>query len=450
MEKKTINIKIYCFLLLFAWFLFCLMFSFKTKASSPFPLPYYVDYYKDSYFPTFNTDQLNSVLPSGYDLYWISEPDPNYSDFVFYLYAVAYNDPFVLKNHELNATVNYEDFDFTTDYVVFTSNVYCRRFYINNSGVNAWGNGYTVSNVAVLGRDSTSINSLGYTPNVPFLCNHDFTLNGALIFTNGTPPQPPIGQIHAVPPDFDGNHFFPHGSGVAVYPNNTTQPSTVPPTYTINNYTWTTVNTPPVDTSSVEALIESEITVINYLFGWLSSNLSGEFANLTNNIKGLVDYIGETLQYYGDLIIANIQNGIQNIYENFEALVEPIATTLNEIQSKFNDFVELFTNPFDEEEFEEQIENSSFFTNYNAIIDNCEEISEIFDYAEEREHFSLYISFENPFADSEHKIISSEINFDWLVPLRSVYRPFIWVCVLIELFVGGARVLTRIIGGHGI
>ena len=249
-------------------------------------------------------------------------------------------------------------------------------------------------------------------------------------------------QGHATHPHFDGLH--PH------YGNTVNPPDEVPPTYTINNYSWTTYNNPPVDNSSTDALLESIFDILSYNAGYLQTNISNEFDNLILNIKGLVDYVGETLQYYGDLIIANIQNGIQNFYDNMVSLIEPIHDKISALQEKVEEFADLFINPFDEEEFEEQIENSTFFTNYNAIIENCEEISEIFDYAEERDHFSLYISFENPFADSEHKIISSEINFDWLVPLRSIYRPFVWVCVLIELFVGGARVLTRIIGGHGI
>ena len=248
---------------------------------------------------------------------------------------------------------------------------------------------------------------------------------------------------HATAPDSFENPTLSSGS-------NHTLPREVPESPVINNYSWTTYNSPTIDNSTLESLIESLIDVTNYLAGWLSNNLSGEFQNLISNIQGLIEYIGETIQYYCGLIISNIQNGIETFYNNMVSLFEPIAQNLEEIREGFEEFADLFIHPFDEEEFDEQIANSSFFTNYNALIDNCEVLTEIFEYAEERDHFSLYISFENPFADSEHKIISSEINFDWLVPLRSVYRPFIWVCVLVELFIGGARVLTRILGGHGI
>lgn len=216
-------------------------------------------------------------------------------------------------------------------------------------------------------------------------------------------------------------------------------------------------NSPTFDNSTTESALGS---IFNGVL-WLGNNIK-------ETIEGLGEYITDTFRWSIQKVLDRITTTAQGILtgiqtklnevittiggkiEDVKGKLEDIKSKLDTLNTKLSEFADLFIHPFDEEEFDEQIENSSFFTNYNAIIDNCEEISEIFDYAEERDHFSLYISFENPFADSEHKIISSEINFDWLVPLRSVYRPFIWVCVLVELFVGGAKVLTRIIGGHGL
>ena len=101
----------------------------------------------------------------------------------------------------------------------------------------------------------------------------------------------------------------------------------------------------------------------------------------------------------------------------------------------------------DEEEFEDQMESCELINQYEELMDNCEVLQQIFDYAEERDYFVLYIDFENPFADSEHKIIHSEISFTWLKDYRSTYRPFLWVFTMLECFIGGMRLLGGIIGG---
>lgn len=300
-----------------------------------------------------------------------------------------------------------------------------------------------------------SVESSAYSSSYSYISNFKIytsnTENAQLVLNYGsgdgigdeTEEEPTIQYGHAMPPN-------PFEEPTLATGSNYTLPREVPESPTITNYSWTIYNSPSIDNSTVESLLESLIDIVRYNLGYMTTNISNEFDNLLTNIKDYFDYVAKTIQYYGGLIISNIQNGIETLYNNMASLVQPIYEKITELKDGFEEFADLFINPFDQEEFDEQIENSSFFTNYNAIIDNCEVISEIFDYAEERDHFSLYISFENPLANSQHRIISSEINFDWLVPLRSVYRPFVWVCVLIELFVGGARVLTRIIGGHGI
>lgn len=239
-------------------------------------------------------------------------------------------------------------------------------------------------------------------------------------------------------------------TGVAVVPppfivpeylTGDTPPTTVPPSYTINNYTWTTA--PTFDGSSVINGIQS----IKDTLEWLADNLKNSISNLLNNLKGLAEYIGKTIQYYGNAIIQTINNAIQNFYDNMVALIEPIVSDLNELKQNFLDFADLFIHPFDEEEFQEQMESCELINQYNELMDNADDIRAIFNNAEERDYFVLYIDFENPFADSEHKIIHSEISFTWLKDYRSTYRPFLWLFTMIECFVGGMRLLGGIIGG---
>lgn len=238
-----------------------------------------------------------------------------------------------------------------------------------------------------------------------------------------------------------GSAVVPPPFIVPEYLTGDTAPTTVPPSYTINNYTWTTA--PTFDGSSVINGIQS----IKDTLEWLADNIKNSISNLLNNLKGLAEYIGKTIQYYGNAIIQTINNAIQNFYDNMVALIEPIVSDLNELKQNFLDFADLFIHPFDEEEFEEQMESCELINQYNELMDNADDIRAIFNNAEERDYFVLYIDFENPFADSEHKIIHSEISFTWLKDYRSTYRPFLWLFTMLECFVGGMRLLGGIIGG---
>lgn len=243
----------------------------------------------------------------------------------------------------------------------------------------------------------------------------------------------PSNSVNAIPPNFD--NLSP------VYNVGQALPGIVPPNLNLPSYSWTTK--PTLDFSTLEKAVESCADLIE----WVGDNIANSFSNIIGNIQSVGNNITQTIQYYGNLIIENIQNGITNFYENMQALIEPIYQTMQETKEKITEFADLFIHPFDEEEFEEQIDNCALITEYNTLLANCEVIKQILIDAEEKDSFILYIDFENPFADSEHKIITSEINFNWLVPLRLSYRPFLWVFTLLECFLGGFRLLGNIIGG---
>lgn len=281
----------------------------------------------------------------------------------------------------------------------------------------------------------TNLVSSNYDTSLAYVSNYK-------IYTNNTDNAELVLRYGADDPIINtGVAVIPPGAFIPEYLTGDTPPQNVPPEYTVNNYTWTTA--PQFDGSTVINGIQS----IKNTLEWLSSNLHEELANLLNNIKGLATYIGKTIQYYGNAIIETINNAIQNFYDNMKALVEPIYTTLENLYNGFLEFADLFIHPFDEEEFEDQIENCQLISQYNELMDNADVIRAIFNNAEERDYFVLYIDFENPFADSEHKIIHSEISFTWLKNYRSTYRPFLWVFTMMECFIGGMRLLGGIIGG---
>ena len=208
---------------------------------------------------------------------------------------------------------------------------------------------------------------------------------------------------------------------------------------------WT--NAPTFDNSTVENALQS---IFNY-FVWFGGNIKGTIEGLGNfisdtvrwSIQKVLDRITSTAQ---DLL-SGIQSKINDVITQIGNKIDSFTSKLEDLYDGFTDFADLFIHPFDEEEFEEQIANCQLISQYDELMENCEDIRAIFNNAEERDYFVLYIDFENPFADSEHKIIHSEISFTWLKDYRTTYRPFLWVFTMIECFVGGMRLLGGIIGG---
>lgn len=218
------------------------------------------------------------------------------------------------------------------------------------------------------------------------------------------------------------------------YPQNADEPN-------IDNFI--PENQPNYDNTDTMSGLQS---IFNFLT-WLADLIKGLFNYVVNALNWGLQKVINTIRNSINGLLNGIQTAINNAVTSITGFFSDIKDLAEDISEKLTDFADLFIHPFDEEEFEEQIAECELINQYNTLVDNCEVIQQIFDYATERDHFSLYIDFENPFADSEHKIIHSEINFDWLVPLRSVYRPFLWVFTLFECFVGGMRVLGNVIGG---
>ena len=215
---------------------------------------------------------------------------------------------------------------------------------------------------------------------------------------------------------------------------------------------WST--SPTFDSSSVESGLSSVFNSILWFGNNIKQTIEGLGEYITDTVRWSIQKVLDRITTTAQGILSGVQTKLNEVittlggkFEDLKSKFEDVKSKLDTITSKLSDFADLFIHPFDEEEYEEQIANCELINQYNKLIENCEAIQAIFDYAEERDHFSLYIDFENPFADAQHRIITSEISFDWLVPLRSVYRPFLWVFTLIELFVGSMRILGNVIGG---
>lgn len=400
-------------------FAFFIIFSHKAKAEEPY-FPMHQN--QNNMFDSTITDAIDTYFDYENNYIFVANPS-------VYSWGISCNVLVVPKSSD---NVPYgEIYNNGYQFSIYNigSDSYSTFCYIySNGSVEPYGSDFGVYQGLY---SSLYSNSVDYVSNFKlWSSNNESTRTLVLNYDDGT--SNPVNVGAAV---------IPPGAFIPEYLQGDTAPQNVPPTYTPNNYQWTTP--PTFDGSTVTNAIGS----IQNTLGWLANNLKEEFKNITDNGKHFFEYIGKTIQYYGNAIIETLNNLMQNFYDNMKALVEPIYTKIEGLYNDFLEFADLFINPFDKEEFEDQIDNCQLITQYNELLENCEVLQQIFDETSEPDSFILYIDFENPFADSEHKIIHGEINFNWLVPLRPVYRPFLQVFVLIECFVGGFRILGNIIGG---
>lgn len=445
MEKKTINDKICSLLLPIVWvfiLLFCVfLFSSTSHAEDTItPLPYYVNYYYSDYFHL-NSQQLGILTSftdsSSYTMFWLSEPtysNNTYDKFFIYAYDPTLNNSVELKSSDLTYNVSYDSFDIYNDHVVLTipSGSFQKRCIRVNKNTGEWSffdtNLINVRSVSLLHLSTASINQYGYTPFVPIIFhgNDPIVFGGVserIVFCNGQP-SPPT-------------------------PEEDITDETEKPIFSDYEVDWST-GRPSFDPSDPSQSLFSFFSWFSNKIGdtltggwnFIVDSLDWALQRFLNNVRNKFNEVKESVNDFADMVEDNVEI-VQGYLSDLKDYVSDIKTDIEE-------FADLFIHPFDQEEFEDQMGSSEFLNAYDEFMANTEILNDIFDNAEERDHFSLYISFENPFADTNHRIISSEINFDWLVPLRSIYRPFLWVCTLVELFVGGARVLTHVLGGKGV
>lgn len=194
----------------------------------------------------------------------------------------------------------------------------------------------------------------------------------------------------------------------------------------IDDYIPTQPTAPTFDNSSLESMVES-------LYNWLV----WQYNAITSTIKGLIKYLGDTITYSLQKVIDNIKNAIKNFYDNMKSLFEPLLNGLAEIGQAIKETIEnigalleAFFAPFDEEQFEEAYNNCQFISAVDGFKDSIEEFEHAFEYAEERDYYTLYLGF-----IMDGYTVNYNLDFTWLYPLRQYYRPIIWCVVVYEFFV---------------
>lgn len=454
MENWFYKNKFFEKLLIFTWIIFLIfcigLLSFTSNAATPTNtgLPFHESYINDyqSYFYNYTaslTTIKNYYDVDQYDNCAIIVYENSQNSTYYYLNTILLTDENISNLVPYNGSyqsISLTNFtDFTSDYFIYNGSIRGKVWRIRKNNLATFASGSstltTLSNVSILGNHS--MNDLGLTYCYPIYIKGTLSLNisGTVtqvpIFTDYTINGTPIPTGHATEPgEFDSPEL---ATG-----SNYTLPREVPETPTINNYTWVTYNPPSIDTTNLESLVESFIYVVNYLAGWLKDNLSGEFQNLISNLKDLIGFIVQTIQYYGGLIIDAFKTLTTFLYNNFVSLIEKIA-----------EGVSYLVQPVNGEIIYDNISETSLNTNFELVKDSIEDFQGTFTNLSEPETFLIPIHLENLPASYFGVQTTQYIDVGVINPVKSILRGFLWAIITYSLFITIVDSIANYINGGG-
>lgn len=322
---------------------------------------------------------------------------------------------------------NFAFFD-NTKYMDFRCNMYVSYVYqsIAPDGYNAYVN--TGDYYRRLFGDGTPIHiqnsrfDFEYRSYYPVYVSDSFSTlhlgdGSGEILTNGVP----VNTGHATPPDLSGNDIT--STGHANMPTFPTTGHYTPSTYTPQNYNSTDPD-------------QSLYDLIKYSFGKFIDDVNGQFVIINQNLESLFDYIGETIQNVGQAIINNIKNAISFLYDNLVSLFEPFIENMTDFVGSIKASLDWITEDYDQEAFQDSFEASQVNTLITTVSTSYQTFRSNFSDVAEPQSYVLDLNFNMPSSDHlSSYTVDSEISFDWLLPLRSVYRPLLWVLFIFFAFI---------------
>lgn len=397
----------------------------SSNSSSDYPLPYIVS---NENITDYN--RFNEILISGKGLNLNSLPEGSFG-YPTYEGGRRYFTVYIptTTDYSYEITLSNGDYD-TFDYAMNSCQLHListyRRlnWHIEYSGNGFYGSDGLVSNVYITFFANSS-DGYGSTLQPKYaMTNYVYEDDEyQCVFGFGNPERPTVPTGHATAPNNNINN--------PVFTNGHNPPVTVPPSLTINNYTWTTP--PQLDFSSVIDGIET----IGHILNWISDNLKGEFENLIDNIVSLGNFIGETIVYYGGLILDSFKDLQDFLYKNFVSLFENIGNTISAIY-------DLITEPLNTSLLNNQLNNSSFISAYRGTKTEITNFFGEFSTVTQPENVVFEIDLTGLWLDMG----VSYIDFSILNPVLPYIRLVLGAILLYELIVTIVTGINSYIGGN--
>lgn len=213
--------------------------------------------------------------------------------------------------------------------------------------------------------------------------------------------------------------------------DNPDSPSVPPPPQWDNNKT-------PIE--NIGDLIKWLGTVVTTLINNLVSNFKKFFQNLFNNLKKWLQTIKDTIENGFKNLVDNLTSLFQPFFENIQNAIENI----REVIEKIKEVIEMFVNPFDSAEFQQTLNNSSFYNGFSSTITSISNFLSSSFSVSEPDSLVLIMDLRNGYYD----LGLCEIDFDIIKPYRSIIRGLICALILFEVIFTIINSLNNYIGGN--
>lgn len=207
------------------------------------------------------------------------------------------------------------------------------------------------------------------------------------------------------------------------YPNNFEKPN-------ISDY-YIPSEAPLFDGSSLDKAVESLYTLLK----WYLSDPHG--------LSGLIQYLIDNTNWAIQKVINNIRNVIEDSVETISGFLSDIKDWVDDIKDGIEELVDFITNPWDSSEFQTQLSGSTFYGSLSSTITNIRTFGTSLTQASEPQSFVISIDL------TSIGWGTSEIDFNWLVGIRTVVRLIIGCILIYWLAITVITSINNIVGSGG-
>lgn len=209
------------------------------------------------------------------------------------------------------------------------------------------------------------------------------------------------------------------------------QPTVPPPP------TWDNNKTP---SENLGDLIKWLGSVMTSLITSLLNNLKTFFSNLFNNLKSWLQTIKDSIENGFKNLVDNLKSLFKPFFDNIQSAVDGIKTFVERI----TEIIEMFVDPFDLQDFQSTLNNSSAFQGLSSTITAIKNLLQNAFSTEEPDSLVLVMDLRNGF----YNLGLCTIDFNIIKPFRNAIRGLICALIFFEVLFTIINALNNYIGGN--
>ena len=177
------------------------------------------------------------------------------------------------------------------------------------------------------------------------------------------------------------------------------------------------------------------------LFQWLINVIGLWFNYLSDLLEWLITKLSNTIKQGFENIFNNFKNFFKPYLENFQTLLENIKNFISDVK----DILQNFFKPFDFNQSQTQLNNSSAITSIRGIVANIKTFANVFSNTSEPDNLIFTLDFRN---NSFFNFGLCYLDFNVIKPFRSAIRLIIGCLLVFGLIVTISTSINAYIGGN--